>query len=255
MQTLKGRTCVFSGAAGGDSVKAVQALCESGMNVVMTTRKPEKAEKVIRELPDTPDSGICTYFCGEKGKDPVEYDAETYRMTAERFGSVDVIICNTGSDGQLDDIETLKAETLEKSLSHLAVGSFRMLQAALPWLKQSKSARVIFMTSAEGCMGGTCESLANAVAKGAVRSLTLNCAARLAEAGITVNCISKGAILRKEEYTDNVPNPWNRIHTVPMKRIGTEEDLAAVICFLASEEASYITGQVIELNGGLNLGR
>lgn len=255
MQTLSGRTCVFAGAAGGDSVKTVKALCESGMNVVMTTRKPEKAEKVVHELSKNPKGGICTYFCGEKGKDPVEYERETYHTVAQKFGSVDVIICNTGSDGRLDDIETLKAETLEKNFSHLTGGSFRMLQAALPWLKKSKAARVIFMTSAEGCMGGTYESLANAVAKGAVKSLTLNCAARLAETGITVNCISKGAILRKEDYADEMPNPWNRIHTVPMKRIGTEDDLAAVICFLASEESSYITGQVIELNGGLNLGR
>lgn len=255
MQTLKGRTCVFSGATSGDSVKTVQTLCESGMNVVMTTRKLDNAEKVIRELPKYPNGGVCTYLCGEKGKEPVEYDRETYRAVAEKFGSVDVIICNTGSDGWMDDIETLKVEVLEKSFSHLAGGSFRMLQAALPWLKKSKAARVIFMTSAEGCMGGTCESLANAVAKGAVRSLTLNCAARLAEIGITVNCISKGAILRREEYTDKVPNPWDRIHAVPMKRIGTEDDLAGVICFLASEESSYITGQAIELNGGLNLGR
>lgn len=246
---------MFAGAAGGDGIRSVNALCESGMNVVMMTRKAWLAESVINGIPKKSGIGVCTYFCGEKGEAPAEYSAGSYQAIAEKYGSVDVVVCNIGADGKTDNIETLKCETIEESFSHLVCGSFRMLQAALPWLKKSKAPRVIFMTTVEGCIGGTYESLANAVAKGAVKSLALNCAARLAKDGITVNCISKGAIFRKEEYASDVPDLKARLDAIPLKRIGTEDDLAAAICFLASEESSYITGQVIELSGGLNLGR
>lgn len=252
MQTLQGRTCVFAGAAAGDGIGTVKALCKGGMNVVMMTRKIEAAEKIIGEVQSLGATGKCSYYSGDKG---AEFQKSTYNEIAEMYGSVDVIICNTGDDGIRDDIETLQPEVLEKSFSHLAVGSFRMLQAALPWLKRSIAPRVIFMTTVEGCIGGTHESFANAVAKGAVKSLTLNCAARLAGTGITVNCISKGAVLRKDIYSESSPKPHDRLSVIPMGRLGTAEDLAEAICFLACEESSYITGQIIELSGGLNLGR
>lgn len=252
MQTLQGRTCVFAGAAGGDGIRTVEALCQGGMNVVMLTHKIRRAEKIIEKIKASGAPGICTYYAGS-GR--AEFCRDTYQDISEKYGSVDVIICNTGADGEKDDVETLKPEVLEESFSHLAVGSFRMLQAALPLLKKSSAPRVVFMTTVEGCMGGTYESLANAVAKGAVKSLTLNCAARLAGTGITVNCISKGAISRVERYAEDAPKPQDRLGVIPLGRLGTAEDLAETICFLASEEASYITGQVIELSGGLQLGR
>lgn len=109
------------------------------------------------------------------------------------------------------------------------------------------------MTTVEGTQGGVHESFENAVAKGAVHSLTLNAAARLARDGITVNCISKGAIPRIEGVNPGDTDPSKMLDRIPMGRLGTPDDLGELICFLASEESAYITGQTIAVSGGLEL--
>lgn len=255
MQTLAGRTCVFSGATGGDGVEAVRSLCAGGMNVVMMTHNETRAIELSAEINAMGFPGTCTYCVGGNGKEPAEVSGQSYEEIIKKFGSVDVIISNTGSNGKIDDLETLPYEEFQRNVDHLVVGAFRTMQTALPYLKRSKAPRLIFMTSTEGVRGGTHESFANAVAKGAVEALTLNAAARLARFGITVNCIAKGAIARLEDPHLGEPDPMNRISAVPMGRIGTPSDLAEAICFFASEESAYITGQTLELSGGLNLGR
>lgn len=255
MQTLKGRTAVFAGATAGDGRDTVKALCAGGMNVVMMTHNRRAAEELIGEVRAMNAPGACVYCAGWEGEGPAEENPAVYGELCKRFGSVDVVIANTGADGRRDDIETLQPEELRKSLDHLVVGAFRMLQTALPYLKQSRAPRVILMSTVEGVHGGTYESLANAVAKGAVEALTLNAAARLAPYGITVNCIAKGAIPRVEGVCPGDPDPADRLPVIPLKRLGSPDDLAGAVAFLASEESAYITGQILELSGGLNLGR
>lgn len=253
MQTLKGRTCVFAGATAGDGPKTVKALCAGGMNVAILSHQAQAAERLLKELEKSGYEGKCFVYASDGG--PERPREESYREIYERFGSIDVILCNTGGDGREDSIETLDPAVLSHSMSHLVCGSFEMLRAGLPYLKKSRAPRVIFMTTVEGCMGGTWESLSNAVAKGAVRALTLNAAARLAGAGITVNCVAKGSIPRMEPQPDGGVDLSGRLPVIPMGRLGTQEDLAGAVCFLASEESGYITGQILELSGGLNLGR
>lgn len=255
MQTLKGRTCLFAGATGGDGVSTVKALCAAGMNVVMMTHNVEHAESVINQVKEMNVPGECTYYAGGNGSAAAEESTGVYDEILQKYGSIDVIISNTGADGHIDSIETLSPEEFQRNVDHLVVGSFTMMKTALPYLKMSKAPRIIFMTTSEGVRGGTQESFANAVGKGAVKALTLNAAARLVDTGITVNCVAKGAIPRIEGVRPGDPDPADRLPTIPMGRLGTPEDLANVICFIASEESSYITGQVFELNGGLNLGR
>lgn len=255
MQTLAGRTAVFAGATGGDGRDSVKALCAGGMNVAIMTHNVLEAERLVAEVRAADLPGACIYFSSGNGLAGAEENAAVYTDVCKRFGSLDVVISNTGANGHIDSIESLTAQELLESLDHLAVGAFKMLQTALPYLKQSRAPRVIFMTTTEGVRGGTHESLANAVAKGAVMSMALNAASRLAPSGINVNCIAKGAVTRVEGVTPGTPDPDDRIPHIPLGRVGSPADLAGVIAFLASEESSYITGQVIELSGGLNLGR
>lgn len=252
MQTLKGRTCVFAGATAGDGPETVKALLKGGMNVAVLSHNPGAAEGLLTELKEKKYEGECLILAEDGPESPRE---ESFKRIYEKFGSIDVILCNTGGDGKRDSIETLETKRLEHSMSHLVCGSFDMLKAGLPYLRKSAAPRVIFMTTADGCMGGTCESLANAVAKGAVRALTLNAAARLAGEGILVNCISKGSIPRMEGIPEGGVDLSVRLPLIPLGRLGTQADLAGAVCFLASEESGYITGQILELNGGWNLGR
>ncbi|MGM9521579.1 MAG: SDR family NAD(P)-dependent oxidoreductase [Oscillospiraceae bacterium] len=254
MQTLTGRTCVFAGATAGDGRDAVKALCAGGMNVVLMTHQPEKAQSLIDEVKAAGCTGDCIAYARADGG-PAEQNPETYKELEKKYGSVDVVICNTGGNGKVGGIDDVTGEELMKGVEHLTLTSYLMMRTALPYLRRSKAPRVIFMTTVEGCQGGTLEGLANAVGKGAVRSLTLNAAARLAHEGITVNCIAKGAIPRIGDQPEDAPRPETMLPHIPMGKLGTPEDLAQAICFLASEESGYITGQTLELSGGMNLGR
>lgn len=256
---LEGRTCVFAGASGGDGVAAVKALCANGMNVVMMTHQPAQAQRLIEEIAESGSAGTCVAVMDGNCQNPPKTDAEVYQEIFERFGSIDVVISNTGGDGMEDSIDTVDAENLLKDVNHLLGGSYGMLKAALPYLRKSKAPRVIFMTTVEGMRGGRLESFVNAVAKGAVWSLMKNCAARLMPEGITVNCISKGAIERlKPQGMDRPDQPAFKdtsvmLPHIPAGRMGTPEDLAQAICYLASEETSYLTGTTLDISGGLSL--
>ena len=188
---------------------------------------------------------------GEHG--PAEEDPQAYAAIEAEFGSVDVLISNTGGYGREASIEDTTPEELMREIDHLCGGSFRMLQAALPFLRRSRAPRVIFMSTVEGANGGVHQSFCNSVAKGAVRSLTLNAAARLAKEGVTVNCVAKGGIPRVEGLHPGDPDPAVFAQRSPMGRMGTADELGALVCFLASEESAYLTGQCIALDGGYSL--
>jgi 3-oxoacyl-[acyl-carrier protein] reductase len=252
MQTLSGRTCVFAGATGGDGVDTVRELCKGGMNVIMMTHNEAHAIALKKEIEEAGYPGKCDYLTGD-GEILPNGRNSLYQSIVDKYGSVDVVISNTGADGELKAIEDVTGDDLMKSITHLTKGSFNMLKTALPFLKESKAPRVIFMTTVEGITGGTYESFTNAVAKGAVASLTVNCASRLAQYGITVNAVAKGAIPRIDPPHEGAPNPADRLPIIPLGRLGTPVDLAQAICFIASEESSYITGELLNVSGGLRM--
>ncbi len=252
MQTLINRVCVMSGATAGDGVAVVKALCRGGMTVVMMTHSPERAASLVEEINALGYPGRCLAMAGE-GERPAEEDPAVYRRVQEMFGSVDVVISNTGGFGREAAIEDTTDEEFAFELDHLVGGSFRTLKAALPALRQSRAPRVIFMSTVEGTNGGVHQSFCNSVAKGGVRALTVNAAARLAAEGITVNCVAKGGIPRIDGMRPGDADPAAFLSRTPMGRLGTPEDLGESICFLASEESAYITGQTIALDGGYSL--
>lgn len=257
MQTLSGRTCIFAGASGGDGVEAVKALCQGGMNVVMMTHQPAQAQRLLDEIASLGYPGKCVAVQDGNAQNPPIPDEEVFRQVAEQFGTIDVVISNTGGDGFEDSIDSVDQKQLLREVDHLLGGSYNMLKCALPYLRKSSAPRVIFMTTVEGVRGGKLESFTNAVAKGAVLALAKNCAARLAPEGINVNCISKGAI----ERLAPPPHPGAPVFKdmaallpfIPQGRMGTPKDLANAICYLASEESAYVTGTVLDLSGGLSL--
>ena len=257
MQTLSGRTCIFAGASGGDGVEAVKALCQGGMNVVMMTHQPAQAQRLLDEIASLGYPGKCVAVQDGNAQNPSIPDEEVFRQVAEQFGTIDVVISNTGGDGFEDSIDSVDQKQLLREVDHLLGGSYNMLKCALPYLRKSSAPRVIFMTTVEGVRGGKLESFTNAVAKGAVLALAKNCAARLAPEGINVNCISKGAI----ERLAPPPHPGAPVFKdmtallpfIPQGRMGTPKDLANAICYLASEESAYVTGTVLDLSGGLSL--
>lgn len=246
MQTLKGRTCAFAGATAGDGREVAKALCAGGMNVIVITHMPQSAQSLVEEIQKKNCPGK-VYILAETE----ETLSEGFKKAVKQFGSLDVIISNTGGAGRANDVDSTTPDELMENVDHIVRGSFSLLKETLPYLRKSLAPRVIFISSVEGCKGGTQESFSDSVAKGAIRALTINTAARLAKERITVNCIAKGAIPRVDPLHEGDVNAADRLPEIPMGRLGTSEDLAGTVCFFASEESSYVTGQVLELGGGI----
>ena len=247
MLSLAGRTCVFAGATGMVGRGAVRALVEAGMNVVMVTHNPDSAAEIIRDLEGQP--GGCLALGNERS------DAEIFREVAERFGSVDVIISNTGGLNAPKRLEDISAEELEKKMHHQLMGAFTMVQAALPYLEKSAAPRVILMASAGAQNGFPGENLCDSVARGAVVSLTYCLARELAPRGITVNCIAKSGLVN--DHPPHKPEHFDSAliqNRIPLGFIGSNSHFGAAVAYLASEESGFVTGQILSLSGGLQLG-
>ena len=267
MQTLKGRTCVIGGGTGAVGRGAVRALCEGGMNVVLGTHMVADAKGLVEELKDC--EGKCVAVSAECIIDVVEENGENkiveipvekgtgignVKFAYERFGSVDVVISNTGAFDAPVPLEEITGDDLTKKLGHQVGGAFSSVMSALPYLKKSKAGRILLMSSAGARNGFSSEYFCDSVARGAVISMTYCLARELMQYGITVNCIAKSGMLNDHEPHGRVLDMNTLTPVIPMGRIGTADEFGAAVAYLASEEAGFVTGQVIDLSGGLAIG-
>ncbi len=247
MLTLKGRTCVFAGGTGVVGRGAVLAMAAGGMNVVLGTHNVESAEAIVREAEGLP--GRVVYGSKEK---PYFQEAENI---VKEFGSIDVLISNTGAFDAPLPLDEITEEDLAKKLTHQISGAFGMVKRYLPYLRQSKAGRIILNASAGAQDGFDGENLVDSVARGGVISLTYALARQLAGEGITVNCIAKSGIVN--DHAPRSPKNFD-VATVadriPVGVVGTTENYGALVSYIVSEEANFITGQVFNLSGGLHIG-
>lgn len=267
MLTLKGRTCVIGGGTGAVGRGAVRAMCQNGMNVVLGTHMVEDARSLVEELKDC--EGKCVAVSAkmifdivtENGVNklveiPVEEGAfdGNVKFAYDRFGSIDVVISNTGAFDAPLPLEEISDEELTKKLNHQVVGAFRSVMSALPYLKKSKAGRILLMASAGARNGFTGEYFCDSVARGAVISMTYALARELLPCGITVNCIAKSGMVNDHEPHGRVLDMNTLVPQIPVGRIGTADEFGAAVQYLVSEEAGFVTGQVIDLSGGLAIG-
>ena len=247
METLKGRTCVFAGATGTIGYGAVKAMCEAGMNVVMVTHDPASAKEIIASLEGTP--GKCIAMSN------TSTDSDIYAEVEKQFGSVDVIVNKTGSFNAVRPVEEITSADVAEKIKHQIVGAYNMAQCAIPYLKKSKAGRIIFCASAGAQNGFDGENIADSIARGGVISMTYALARALVPYGITVNCIAASGIANdhppKKETDFDVASVADRI---PIGHVGTPEEFGGAVAYLASEEAGFVTGQIVNLSGGLHIG-
>lgn len=253
MLTLAGRTAVVIGAG----LPGVIELLEGGMNVAIFTHTPSLTNSIVEKLDQkTVDEHVL--ICMDAMVDDDAKLIPALEAVNDRFGSIDVIFCFTGGPGKVCELEDVTMEEINKEVPYLTGTCLNFLKGALPYLKKSKAPRVIFITTTEAQTGGTNGGLLDAIARGAVISTTYAMARRMAPYGITVNCISVGPFDKNMPHWKDepyqIPDPYAIVGQVPLGRVGNQQDVAAALHYLASEEASFITGQVINLNGGLFMG-
>lgn len=242
-----GRTAVITGGTSGIGFAAAKRLLSEGYQVAIIGRNPEKAKKAESHL----GAGCKSYCCDISDIQQIE---ETLSKINRDFGSVDVLV-NCAGILDASKIDTLTEAEWDRVIDINLKGTYFMMQKALPYLGKGKSPRIINIGSNAGRMGGFENGLAYSASKGGIIALTYGAARRLAPRGITVNCVAPGTIVTEMVEKGYDEATRQRLTArFPVGRMGRAEEVAAAISYFASEESSFTTGAVLDVNGGLFMG-
>jgi 3-oxoacyl-[acyl-carrier protein] reductase len=244
--TLAGKVALVTGASRGIGEAIAGRLAEEGAAVSLCARHLEAVADVAKAIEGR--GGQALAVAADVGR-PEDSD----RLVAaclDRFGRLDILVNNAGitRDGL---ILRMKDEDWDQVLAVNLAGAFRCARAALRvMLKQRQGGRIVNLGSVVGSMGNAGQ-VNYVAAKAGLLGLTKALAREVASRNITVNTVSPGFI--ETEMTAGLPQAAKQAYLaqIPQGRFGTVAEVAAVVAFLASEEAAYITGQVIHVNGGM----
>jgi len=241
---LKGRTAIVCGASAGIGLGIAESLVQEGANVAMFARRRDLLEREAERI-----GGL-----GVRGDVSSPSDLEhLVERTLEAFGGIDVLVNNSGGPPRGTAMEA-DAESVESAVELLLLSVVRLTRLCLPYLERSGHGRVINITSSTVCEPTDRLALSNTVRPGVV-GYAKSLAREVGPLGITVNSIAPGRIDTeriREVYPDG-PTEAD-LATIPLRRLGSTREIGDVVCFLASERASYMTGTVVAVDGGLTRG-
>ena len=236
------KTAVVTGASGGIGSAVVKKLCSDGFRVyACCNQSVEKALHLGAEL----------FSCSVVRFDLTEPDrtADAFRKMEEEAGVVDLLVNNAGVAQQKLFTDITDADW-DAMIGCDLSAVFRCCRAVLPGMIRRKYGRIVNISSMWGQVGGSCEVHYSA-AKAGVIGLTKALAKETALSGVTVNCVAPGVIDTPMLSPFSERDIAALCEEIPMGRLGTPEEVASAVAFLASDDASYITGQVLGVNGGL----
>ncbi|MBI2939012.1 MAG: 3-oxoacyl-ACP reductase FabG [Chloroflexi bacterium] len=240
------RVAVVTGGGRGIGAAIAQGLARAGAQVVVADIDAETAERTAASLREWGGSAL-------SGRADVSRVADAHNLVAttlERFGRLDILVNNAGIC-PLATIEEVTEDLFDRVMAVNLKGVFFVSQAAVKPFKEQRSGRIINIASVGGKTGGIMPVAPYSATKAGVISLTKSFASYLAPYGVTVNAIAPGPA------TTDMTRDWpaDRVQaitqSIPLKRLARPEDIAAVAVFLASDKASYLTGEIVDVNGGL----
>jgi 3-oxoacyl-[acyl-carrier protein] reductase len=242
-----GRTAVVTGANGGLGLETARALAAANAHVVMAARNQDKANAAVAEIRDEVPGASLEVVALDLGSQKSVRSAAGLILDAH--GKLDILVNNAGiTKDQL--MLRMKRDDWDAVLGTNLTAAFALTQAALkPMLKQ-RGGRIVCISSVVGQSGNPGQ--ANyAASKAGLIGFAKSVALEVASRGITVNVVAPGLIDTDmtRAITGSAHEEWAA--KIPLKRLGTPGDIASAVCFLASDEASYITGQVLAVNGGM----
>jgi len=219
---------------------AIVAICDIDHDLAIKTAKGFEAEGLNAEAFETDVSSVSSL-------------KQMTESVASKFGGIDILVNNAGIL-ESKTISELDEETWDKVIDVNLKSVFFASQAAIPYLYKSTSPRIVNISSMAGRMGGYEAGLSYSASKGGIITLTMGLARRLACNAITVNCICPGPT-RSDILNDWTIEQLDGMRAkIPVGRIGEPVDIAAAAAFLTSDEAGFITGMIMDINGGCFMG-
>ena len=245
MNNLENKVAIITGASRGIGKVIAEQTAKAGAITVCISRSHadvEKVAKYINEQGFTAIAMACDIINGEQYQ-------ELVKSVNEKFGSIDILVNNAGvtKDGL---IMRMSEDDWDVVIDTNLKGAFNGTKAVTRHMMKQRSGRIINISSVVGLTGNAGQ--ANyAASKAGLIGLTKATAKELASRGITANCIAPGYIETDmtNQLSEKIKNAL--IEQIPLGRIGQASDIAATVCFLASKEAGYITGQTFTVDGGM----
>ena len=245
MFNLSNKIAIVTGASRGIGSAIAHNLSKAGAKVVLISRSIDALKSVESEIKSN--GGEAISITADVSN--LESFTNAISQVVETWGTVDILINNAGITKD-NIILRLKEEDWDAVIDINLKGCFNGIKAVTRPMLKSQSGRIINITSVIGLIGNSGQSN-YAASKAGILGLTKSIAKELGPRNITVNAIAPGYI--QTEMTDNLDQTSkdNLMKSIPLQRLGKPEEIASLVCFLASEEAAYITGQTLNVDGGM----
>jgi NAD(P)-dependent dehydrogenase (short-subunit alcohol dehydrogenase family) len=238
---------LLTGALSGIGRAAALAFAREDYRVVVSGRRDDAGEALVRELRDL---GADAEYVRADVRDEEDVRRLVDR-TIERFGRLDVAVNSAGTEGKPGPVSEQTADSIAATLDANLVGTVLSLKHELRVMQAQGSGSIVNISSTMGHKAAGGASIYTA-SKHAVEGLTKSAALEAAAFGVRVNAVAPGPTETGmlDRFTGSAERKTALISTVPLKRVGTPDEIANAIVFLASDQASYITGQVLSVDGG-----
>lgn len=239
------KTAIVTGGAKGIGRAVSRALAHAGYSVAIFYKTSSAAaEALVYEIENSGGRAFAV-CCDVRDSASVQNAVEAVRGA---FGEISVLVNNAGISEQILFTDITDEKWADMLSVHLT-GAFYMTRAAVPDMIHAKAGRIINIASMWGETGGSCEVHYSA-AKAGLIGMTKALAKELAPSGITVNAVSPGAVETDMMHALGAETCRAVAEETPLERLGTPEEIAAAVLFLAGDGAGYITGQTLSVNGG-----